>query len=292
MTNQKAIYFNKRKKANGYLCNEYSCEFTVGKITFSSMTQFLAYKKAIFVDVRKAQTILSESKTSEIRKYDRKYDRKLKDNTAWLKDRYEIMYQGLLEKFRQNKELREKLLLTEDIPLIYCSPRDKDWGIGMSKFNAKRKNSDKWKGDNLLGIILMKVRAQLASKEKKVFLKDFLYLDTYFLQSFMAQVENGFVIEKNLDRTWEKVEEKETDTREESVALDSGTPIGTQVTAKKIIPGIKTTNSVAMKQSSKYVQSDNMFMEFYNFLCNDTSCLKYPQDDYEEGKYILIESKF
>lgn len=99
------------------------------------MTQFLAYKKAIFVDVRKAQTILSESKPSVIRKYERKW----KNNTFWLKDRYEIMYQGLLEKFGQNKELREKLLLTEDIPLIYCSPRDKDWGIGMSKFNAKRK---------------------------------------------------------------------------------------------------------------------------------------------------------
>lgn len=34
LTNQKAIYFNKRKKANGYLCNEYSCEFKVDEITF------------------------------------------------------------------------------------------------------------------------------------------------------------------------------------------------------------------------------------------------------------------
>lgn len=140
----------------------------------------------------------------------------------------------------------------------------------------------------------MKVRAQLASKERKVFLKDFLYLDTYFLHSFMAQVENGFVIEKNLDETREEVEEKETDTRETIATLGSGTLIGAQVTAKKIIPGIKTTNSVAMKQSSKYIQSDNMFMKFYNFLGNDEANASYltNQDNYEEGKYIIIESKF
>lgn len=289
MTNQKAIYFNKRKKANGYLCNEYSCEFTVNETKFSSMTQFIAYKKASFVDREKADIILRESKTSVISKY----ERKLKDNTDWLKARYAIVYQGLLEKFRQNKELRVKLLLTEDIPLVYCSKKDKEWGIGMSKFKSIRKNNNKWKGDNLLGITLMKVRSQLASEEREVFLKDFLYLDTSFLQSFMAQVENGFVIEKNLDEMREEVEEEATATKEIVATVAPNVPIAPQVAAKKSIPGTKTTNSVAIKKSSKYVQSDNMFIEFYNFLCNDANVSYLTnQDDYKEGKYIIIESEF
>ena len=43
-----------------------------------------------------------------------------------------IVYEGLLEKFRKNDELKEKLLATEQDILAECAVQDKIWGIGLS----------------------------------------------------------------------------------------------------------------------------------------------------------------
>jgi ribA/ribD-fused uncharacterized protein len=66
----------------------------------------------------------------------------------------DIMYEGLRAKFTQNEDIRQKLLETGDRKLIEHTDRDKYWGDGGNG-----------EGLNKLGILLMKLRAEL--KEKK-----------------------------------------------------------------------------------------------------------------------------
>ena len=72
-----------------------------------------------------------------------------------------IVYQGLLEKFQQNIELKDKLLATQDHILAECAVKDKIWGIGLSMKDERRFDLNEWKGQNLLGFTLMRVRAVL-----------------------------------------------------------------------------------------------------------------------------------
>ena len=57
------------------------------------------------------------------------------------------MYEGLKHKFGQNEELRLKLMETGDRKIIEHTDRDKFWGDGGNG-----------KGENKLGILLMKLR--------------------------------------------------------------------------------------------------------------------------------------
>ena len=67
----------------------------------------------------------------------------------------------LLEKFRQNKELYEKLLATKQCILAECAVQDKIWGIGLSMKDERRFDINEWKGQNLLGFAIMSVREKL-----------------------------------------------------------------------------------------------------------------------------------
>lgn len=68
------------------------------------------------------------------------------------------MHGACLEKFRQNLDLKTKLLKTNDAILIEASHKDSYWGYGPNK-----------KGKNKLGKILMKVRQFLENEEKYQF---------------------------------------------------------------------------------------------------------------------------
>jgi len=69
--------------------------------------------------------------------------------------------EGLLEKFQQNVELKEKLLSTQDNILAECAVQDRIWGIGFSMNDKRRFDLNEWQGQNLLGFSLMQVRAVL-----------------------------------------------------------------------------------------------------------------------------------
>ena len=62
-------------------------------------------------------------------------------------------------KFTYNKDLQDKLISTGDKYLAEDSPWDKVWGIGTK--SSKLKESRKWPGKNLLGIILMEIRNEM-----------------------------------------------------------------------------------------------------------------------------------
>lgn len=81
------------------------------------------------------------------------------DYKKWNDIKYKIVFEGNYYKFSQNPELAEILLATGDRILAEASATDKYWGIGLSKKDALVKE---WKGENLLGKVLMDVRGSIS----------------------------------------------------------------------------------------------------------------------------------
>ena len=83
------------------------------------------------------------------------------DDTVWNGLRQLIVYDGLLAKFRQNGDLRKRLLETGGAVLAECAVQDRIWGIGLSMKDGRRFSMAEWRGQNLLGFALMRVRERL-----------------------------------------------------------------------------------------------------------------------------------
>ncbi|KIR01873.1 GTP cyclohydrolase II [Lachnospiraceae bacterium TWA4] len=156
----KIICFHNSEEENRYLSNWYLSEFSVDGKLFSSMEQYMMYQKAVcFHDEEIAKKILNTNDVSEIKKLGREVSGY--DESIWNGVRQIIVYEGLIEKFSQNEQLKRQLKETGDAILAECAVRDKIWGIGLSMNDSNRLDKDKWKGQNLLGYALMMVRSKI-----------------------------------------------------------------------------------------------------------------------------------
>lgn len=154
------ICFHNPDEENGFLSNWYSSHFLVNDNKFTSMEQYMMYKKAvIFNDEKIANEILSITDVAEIKRLGRMVSGY--NDGIWNGLRQIIIYEGLIEKFIQNDTLREKLLETQDAILAECAVKDCIWGIGLSMTDDNRFEMSKWRGQNLLGYSLMMVREKI-----------------------------------------------------------------------------------------------------------------------------------
>ena len=156
----KIICFHNPDEENGYLSNWYLSNFKSDGIEYTSMEQYMMYQKAIcFNDYEIAKKILKTDNVAEIKTLGRKVSNY--DDHIWNGVRQVIIYEGLLQKFLQNEELKNQLLSTKDAILAECAVKDIIWGIGLSMKDENRFDKAKWKGTNLLGYTLMLVREQI-----------------------------------------------------------------------------------------------------------------------------------
>lgn len=154
------ICFHNPDEEYGFLSNWYPSDFTVKGVNFSLMEQYMMYEKArTFQDAEAAAKILRSTDPGRIKALGRSV--RNYDDIIWNGVRQIIVYRGLLEKFRQNKELREKLLDTGTVVLAECAVQDRIWGIGLSMKDDRRFRLNEWRGQNLLGFSLMRVREEL-----------------------------------------------------------------------------------------------------------------------------------
>lgn len=160
---RRIICFHNPNEINGYLSNWYLSNFVIEEITFSSMEQYMMYKKAqLFNDTEIMQEILSTDNVGKIKMLGRSVQNY--DETMWNGVRQIVVYEGLYAKFSQNENLREKLVATENDILAECAVSDCIWGIGLAMNDEKRFSIEEWRGCNLLGFTLMKVREKLIGK--------------------------------------------------------------------------------------------------------------------------------
>ena len=156
------ICFHNPSEDYGFLSNWYLSDFQIDGITFTSMEQYMMYKKAIcFKDENIANQILAEKNVAKIKELGRLVSDY--DEHIWNGVRQIIIYEGLFAKFSQNESLRSKLLDTKYSTLVECAAKDRIWGIGLSMTDPKRLIQTEWQGQNLLGYALMMVRDRLKS---------------------------------------------------------------------------------------------------------------------------------
>ena len=154
------LCFHNPNEENGYLSNWYPSKFTVNDVDFSSMEQYMMYKKAVcFGDKNMADKILATDDVAEIKAFGRLVANY--NESYWNGVRQIVVFEGLTAKFSQNEGLKAKLKATDNSILAECAVKDRIWGIGLSMNDQDRLKIDKWKGQNLLGYALMMVRERL-----------------------------------------------------------------------------------------------------------------------------------
>jgi len=133
-------------------------------VLFDNAEQAMMVAKAYtFEDFDIIPEMMSTEDPLEIKKLGRKV--KNFDKIVWDNLGEDIVYQINLAKFNQNTQLRDQLKKTEDSIIVEASPMDRIWGIGLSINNPKSLVQDQWRGQNLLGKVLMRVRDTIQNSE-------------------------------------------------------------------------------------------------------------------------------
>jgi len=145
------------------LSQHYPAKFTVNNIEFNCAEQFMMYCKAmLFGDKIIAQKILDNKNPQEQKMLGRQV--KNFDERVWKAKRESYVFIGNLNKFRQNKHLKEFILNTKDTELVEASEKDTVWGIGLGLNDPKIYFRHLWRGMNLLGKTLGRVRTVLSEE--------------------------------------------------------------------------------------------------------------------------------
>lgn len=140
----------------------FRCSFTNEGNTFNCAEQFMMHGKAVlFADPEVAEKILAADHPRDHKALGRKV--KGFDDAVWKRNREAIVMAGNRAKFTQNPELREVLLATKGTTLVEASPYDRIWGIGLGAKDPRALDPAQWKGQNLLGQILTRLRDELTT---------------------------------------------------------------------------------------------------------------------------------
>ena len=164
----KFVFFWKLHQKNEEFSNWYPREFVIEGIRYNCVEQYMMAKKAVlFGDVTIYQQIMQTEdpgRCKDLGKMVRGFN-----PATWDSCKYEIVYNGNYAKFTQNPDLMAKLKATGDAVMAEASPQDKIWGIGMSADDPRAKHPDCWKGENLLGKILMEIRGNHSDSNIKYY---------------------------------------------------------------------------------------------------------------------------
>jgi ribA/ribD-fused uncharacterized protein len=148
------------KLGPGCLSQWWNSKFVVDEIRYNSAEQFMMAEKArLFKDNETLSKILETRNPLKAKQLGRQV-RNFNIN-IWEKESINIVFKGNLEKFNQNPDLKKYLLATGKKILAETNPQDPIWGIGISENDEHVKNPLMWKGQNLLGFVLMEVRERL-----------------------------------------------------------------------------------------------------------------------------------
>ena len=159
----KFVYFwghaNKHNEQVGKFCFSqwYESQFTVDNITYKTSEHWMMAHKALLFDDRISfEKIIHSNKPGEAKEIGRQVLNY--DDDIWNAKKFDIVKLGNIHKFNQHPEFADYLLKTESRILVEASPVDTIWGIGLAQDSKDIDNIYAWRGQNLLGFVLMEVR--------------------------------------------------------------------------------------------------------------------------------------
>ncbi len=176
-----AFYSHAKTAPYNFMSNFYPCKIIVenvfnikeldkyDELVFNSSEQLFMFGKCLtFLDADYEKNIITllnilhETDPAEAKKHGRNVSGF--NENIWEIKRFECMVNAVTLKFKQNYDIKLKLLETGKKYLIEASPYDTIWGVGLSKDNPNIYDKSKWKGLNLLGDVLMHVRSTILTQ--------------------------------------------------------------------------------------------------------------------------------
>ncbi|MGV9821727.1 NADAR family protein [Nocardia xishanensis] len=138
--------------------------FDVDGLSFPTAEHYMMWRKALLFDdtetAARVLTVEHPEQAKDLGRQVRGFDEK-----RWEAERFEIVVAGNLAKFGSDDELRRFLLGTGDRVLVEASPVDRIWGIGLAADHPDAAEPTRWRGANLLGFALMRVREELWKRD-------------------------------------------------------------------------------------------------------------------------------
>ncbi len=154
------FFWGHRREPDGVFSQWWPCRFEVDGQLYTTAEQFMMAGKArLFGDAEALAAILAEGDPAECKKLGRRV--RGFDDTSWARARFELVVSGNLAKFGQSEHLAAILLSTGDDLLVEASPTDRVWGIGLRASDPRARDPHTWRGTNLLGFALVRVRGLL-----------------------------------------------------------------------------------------------------------------------------------
>ncbi|HEV7692104.1 MAG TPA: NADAR family protein [Hyphomonadaceae bacterium] len=139
-------------------------EFKIGKHTYATAEHWMMAEKArLFGDAEIEQQVLATTSPKEAKVFGRKVKGPTgnDDWSRWDAIKFDTVVKGNVAKFTQNAALGDWLVSTHPQVIVEASPADAIWGIGLAADDLRAGDPSQWRGENLLGFALMKVRAEL-----------------------------------------------------------------------------------------------------------------------------------
>lgn len=147
-----AIVFHSRAAQYSEFSNFHSAEFEEGSKRFQTVEAFFQHAKFAEDDAEYAERIRKAATPGSAKALGRKKRLAATQVAAWQARKVDVMRRALHLKFTQNAELKALLLETGEKLLVERPLRaDKFWAAGA-----------KGDGRNMLGVLLMELRASLA----------------------------------------------------------------------------------------------------------------------------------
>ncbi|KUO07692.1 hypothetical protein AQJ58_34875 [Streptomyces sp. DSM 15324] len=144
----------------GCLSQWWPSPFVVDGVTYATAEHWMMAEKArLFGDPEAERRALAASHPSQAKKAGRLV--RGFDEETWQRERFRIVVEGSVHKFRSTPELTGFLLGTGDRVLVEASPVDRVWGIGLAAADEAAADPERWRGPNLLGFALMAARERL-----------------------------------------------------------------------------------------------------------------------------------
>lgn len=144
----------------GVFSQWHATPFILDDLTFSTAEQWMMFSKArLFGDDEIAAQIIATADPGEQKRLGQRVQGF--EQSLWDAEKVGVVHAGSMAKFGQNPGALRQLKATGEAMLVEANPRDWIWGVGLSVDDPRVHDPAEWRGGNLLGRILTRVREEL-----------------------------------------------------------------------------------------------------------------------------------